>query len=251
MRILVIPDVHLKPWMFDKADEVDKNKYDKIVCLGDIADDWGQQLNQDLYEKTFERVLQFDKDHPDMFWCLGNHDYSYLWGFPETGFSTLVISLVANYILKLEKQAGKRLGIVHDVDGILFSHAGLTDYFVQHYFHNSIKDDPKDTRKQVLKAINYAWKDKSHAEKLWQNESPIWFRPPHYSMEHTFLFGQTENDFKQGFITQVAGHTPDRTPYNYHGLLMLDTFSTYRCGDAIGDQKFVIVNTEKQNWEYA
>ena len=39
-KVFVIPDVHLKPWMFDKAEEIlSRSEYDKIVCLGDLVDD--------------------------------------------------------------------------------------------------------------------------------------------------------------------------------------------------------------------
>ena len=49
MKVLVIPDVHLKPWMFRRAsDLMDAGVADKVVCLMDIADDWNQELNIDL-----------------------------------------------------------------------------------------------------------------------------------------------------------------------------------------------------------
>ena len=46
MKILVIPDVHLKPWIFDKAEEL-MNKYhlDNVVFIGDLVDDWNQDCN--------------------------------------------------------------------------------------------------------------------------------------------------------------------------------------------------------------
>ena len=34
-KVFVIPDIHLKPWMFDEAEEITgKNEFDKIVMLG-------------------------------------------------------------------------------------------------------------------------------------------------------------------------------------------------------------------------
>lgn len=42
-RVLVIPDVHLKPWIFDKAEKVDNSSFDTIVILGDLVDDWGER----------------------------------------------------------------------------------------------------------------------------------------------------------------------------------------------------------------
>ena len=40
MKVLVIPDVHLKPWMFFQAAELMRTgAADRVVCLMDIADD--------------------------------------------------------------------------------------------------------------------------------------------------------------------------------------------------------------------
>lgn len=41
MKVLVIPDVHLKPNMFYKDSVLMNQKIaDRVVCLMDIADDW-------------------------------------------------------------------------------------------------------------------------------------------------------------------------------------------------------------------
>ena len=40
MKVLVIPDVHLKTWIFDKVENVLKSgKADRAVCLMDMPDD--------------------------------------------------------------------------------------------------------------------------------------------------------------------------------------------------------------------
>ena len=58
MRVLVIPDIHLKPWMFDKAVEVmNSGVADKAICLMDIPDDWNQEFNIDLYIQTFDKAI--------------------------------------------------------------------------------------------------------------------------------------------------------------------------------------------------
>ena len=45
MKILVIPDVHLKPWLFNMAEKIlNAGKADKAVCLMEIPDDWNQEL---------------------------------------------------------------------------------------------------------------------------------------------------------------------------------------------------------------
>lgn len=44
MRVLVIPDIHLKTWIFDCAEDILKDgKADRAVCLMDIPDDWGME----------------------------------------------------------------------------------------------------------------------------------------------------------------------------------------------------------------
>jgi len=90
MKILVIPDVHLKPWMFRRASELmEENIADKIVCLMDIADDWNQQWNLDLYIQSYDATISFAKDYPDTLWCYGNHDACYPWNQRETGYSRI------------------------------------------------------------------------------------------------------------------------------------------------------------------
>ena len=80
MKILVIPDVHLKPFMFDQAAQLlKKGEADRAVCLMDIADDWGKQYEIYLYVQTYDAAIRFAKEFPDTLWCYGNHDLSYPW----------------------------------------------------------------------------------------------------------------------------------------------------------------------------
>ena len=47
MKVLVIPDVHLKPWIFSQAVKLMKDgAADRAVCLMDIADDWNKEYGQ-------------------------------------------------------------------------------------------------------------------------------------------------------------------------------------------------------------
>ena len=73
-KCIIIPDVHLKPWMFDEAEKIlDVIDYDFIVCLGDLVDDWNQEVNLNLYADTLDRCLDFAKyserhaDHGELF----------------------------------------------------------------------------------------------------------------------------------------------------------------------------------------
>ena len=53
MRVLVIPDIHLKTWIFDRAEKILKDgKADRAVCLMDIPDDWNMEFQIEQYIET-------------------------------------------------------------------------------------------------------------------------------------------------------------------------------------------------------
>lgn len=61
MRVLVIPDCHLKPWMFEKATAImSGERTDNAVCLMDIPDDFGKD-DPDLYKKHMTRQFVLPK----------------------------------------------------------------------------------------------------------------------------------------------------------------------------------------------
>ena len=63
MKVLVIPDVHLKPWMFEQAAVLMREKKaDRAVCLMDIPDDWGKEYDIALYEQTYDAAIDFAKE---------------------------------------------------------------------------------------------------------------------------------------------------------------------------------------------
>ena len=50
MKVLVIPDVHLKPFMFQQAAALMRQGIaERAVCLMDIPDDWNKEYDCQLY----------------------------------------------------------------------------------------------------------------------------------------------------------------------------------------------------------
>lgn len=232
LKVLVIPDVHLKPRMFDRADEIMKSgAAEKAVSLMDIPDDWNCQFNIDLYIETFNRAVSFSQEHPDTLWCYGNHDLSYVWECFETGYSAAAGPTVNTMIRRLQESLPdlNRLAYVHRIDDVIFSHGGISDNFVK---SNTLReeDDEIDT---VLERINSL--DKSI---MWKSNSPIWFRPQYSSAK---VFAE-EN------MLQVVGHTPVKEIYRKNSVISCDVFSTYSNGRPIGTQEFLIIDTE--TWNY-
>lgn len=229
MKVFVIPDVHLKPWVFDRADALlYRHKVDKIVFLGDLVDDFGQQENIALYNQTFDRLERFIMKHKDKFYyCFGNHDLSYKYVKMETGYSFMAQYTVVDRLRRLEEMPGNRIAVIHRFDKVLFSHAGLCEWFVEEVQNNDSIDN-------MIGEINGYW-----AMQLWQDCSPIWYRPQHgfYSKEYPLAW------------LQVVGHTPVVEPKMFGMYLSCDTFSTHRDGSPYGNQSFVIVDTKTYKYE--
>lgn len=60
MKVLVIPDCHLKPWMFAQADAIMKKGIaEKAVCLMDLADDFVEMMMHSIWKpmKPQSRLL--------------------------------------------------------------------------------------------------------------------------------------------------------------------------------------------------
>lgn len=232
MKILVIPDVHLNPWMFYRAKEImDRGTAEKAVCLMDIPDDWGQEYHLGLYEETFDAAIQFQKAYPDTLWCYGNHDLSYEWQQQESGFSPTAIPVVNEMMSALRRALPDKsqMTYIHRIDDVLFTHGGLTHAFVK-YYANDVDYNDIDA---VIKKINCLGRDE-----MWDEASPIWFRPQFNS----------ERMYREANILQVVGHTPVEEIVRLGNVLSCDLFSSYRNGDPIGTQEFLLIDTA--TWEY-
>ena len=232
MRILVIPDVHLKPWMFQRASELMRDiKPYRVVCLMDIADDWGQTYNLELYAESYDAAIAFSKAFPETLWCYGNHDLSYLWNMRESGYSPIAPRLV-NEKLRLLREAlpdDRQLAYIHRIDNVLFLHGGLLDSFVRAY----VPDEVHDEVDLVVARIN-----SFGCTELWQDCSPIWCRPQ-YDGGEMYLPDK---------LLQVVGHTPVPKISLTGSLLSCDVFSTYRDRTPIGTQQFLILDTVTREW---
>ncbi len=230
-KVLIIPDVHLKPWIFEKASAIfDRDNYDLAVILGDLVDDWGQERNLRLYNDTFDAAIAFVNKHPDTLWCYGNHDVSYLWEAMESGYSYYARQTVVKRIDDLKNaMKPENHAFIHRIDDVLFSHAGLMESFVLRWFDST--DHDIDT---MLNKINTMGE-----EELWQDDSPLWARPQYG------IFTPYPSNMKQ-----VVGHTPVHRPMVYNNIMTIDNFSTYRDGTPIGDQRFVWVDTETDEFTF-
>ena len=231
VKVLVIPDIHLKPWMFQRASKLMKEtKADCAVCLMDIADDWGKQFQLELYAATYDAAIRFAKDFPDTLWCYGNHDVCYLWNQRETGYSMMAPRTVCDRLAFLKETLPdeNQLSYIHRIDDVLFSHGGLAREFVRQY----VPEEKAQDTDEVIRIVNGFG-----CGELWQDLSPIWYRPQGCES----LLYQSEK------LLQVVGHTPIEYITREGNLVSCDVFSTYRDGKPIGTQEFPLLDT--QTWE--
>lgn len=227
MRVVVIPDVHLKPWLFDKAERILRlGKADRAVCLMDIPDDWNMSLRIDKYKETYDRAIAFAKDFPDTLWCYGNHDVSYRFGRLESGYSPYAESTVLNKLEELEQSLKdpEQIAFIHRIDNVLFMHGGLTTDYVEWTSLDLIDADIDD----IIDSIN-----RGSVYELWNDRSPLWFRPQM----------TTKEMFRTDEYTQVVGHTPVENIYEENGVISTDTFSTHSDGRQIGESAMVVIDT--------
>lgn len=213
----------------DGESSVLEGSFDKAVCLMDLADDFG--VHDDAqYLETYETAIAFAKEHPDTLWCYGNHDLSYIWGKPETGYHPEKRGLVCQEIKKLTNTLPKKsqLAYIHKIDKTLFMHGGLANLFVQ------LRVAPQN-RKNVLAVIKVI--NQMGCETMWAADSPIWYRPQLSPNQNA------KRLYRGGKYLQVVGHTPVKEVHLEDGVLSCDTFSTYRDGTPYGSQAFCIVDT--------
>ena len=228
MNVLVIPDIHLKTWLFDKAEVILKEgKADMAVCLMDMPDDWDMELRIDRYRETFDRAIAFAVSYPDTLWCYGNHDVSYPWGKLESGYSPYAERTVITKLKELENslQDHSRINIMHRIDNVLFSHGGLTTEYVKRLGRDLLDANIDD----VIAAVNDASYDR-----LWNDESPLWFRPQY----------KTREVFRADLYKQVVGHTPVKKIYEKNGIISTDVFSSYRDGTQIGESAMIVIDSK-------
>lgn len=236
VKILVIPDVHLKPNMFDRAEKILKSgQADFAVCLGDYVDEWEEMFNLDLYKETLKRMIKFYSDFPKTVFLIGNHDFAYI--HEEcgcSGHSRWASEIVCENLNELRSKCGG-MYIAKRIDNVIFSHSGISKEFAEKNFSFKDIDD-------LIRQINSLTYDERNFWKLWGNNSPLWARPQIENVEM----------IDDGFI-QVVGHTPTYEAEQIKNVLTTDLFSlhSYPTHPPIGIQKFVIINSKSGSWKYA
>lgn len=140
-----------------------------------------------------------------------------------------VLEFFRDFVNHLALPDEKQLAFLHRIDNVLFCHGGLADDFVRQYVPAKYYNDID----AVIETIN-----SFGAGELWQDASPLWYRPQHYG-------GRM---YKPRKLLRVVGHTPVEAITKKGNLISCDVFYAYRDGRPIGTQEFLVLNTG--NWNY-
>jgi len=99
----------------------------------------------------------------------------------------------------------KDFRVATNVNNILVTHAGLTDYFYNNYFDKEISDV-----REIANCLNGL-----PLSDFWQDASPLWYRPG--------------CDYKPMSIRQIVGHTPpgwiERSGIELNNFVSVDPYS--------------------------
>ena len=164
MKTLAIGDLHTKAQIIDKVEKLIDN-YDAVIFVGDYADDWNTsplmtiaiwRRLKELQEKYGEKVTAL----------IGNHDYSYILSFRpySSGYNATTQMLLSTPENKELLSWLKDLPVTKELDGVVYSHAG----------------------------IDISWNGSLDDNSLWADNSPLWTRPDDTDYTDTpQVFGHT------------------------------------------------------------
>ncbi len=167
MKVLAVGDIHTKTWIVDEIVKLIP-KYDRVVFVGDYADDWGKEPVDTI--SIWLTLMYLQKDYSDkvsMF--IGNHDYAYA---HKVGTSSGGYSMGTQFLLDLPDNKDLKIWLYTrpvfvEFDNVTYSHAGITESFNGE--------------------LTERW--------LWEDNSPIWARPGYEKYKDMpQVFGHTPSE---------------------------------------------------------
>ncbi len=199
-KILAIGDIHTKTWIIDKVAKL-INNYDRVVFCGDYADDFNASPQNTLDTWNSLSNLQI-KNQSKVELVMGNHDYIYVNDTPslQSGYNPITRVLIDAPENKALKEWLIGLPIIIEIDGVTYSHAGISNQ----------------------------WSGSEDVNSLWNYMSPIWARPDSRITYKDIpqVFGHTPSktsyEVKHNvWCIDTFSTMPDGTPYGDGSVLQI------------------------------
>jgi predicted phosphodiesterase len=206
MKVFVIPDIHQTDvWV--KAAEENISKVDKMIFLGDYVDSFhanelrGTELDG---PHTIRRLKAFYDAHPDKVVLLcGNHDFSYL-AQSSDGQRVSGHQPDAAGITEALLEALQALHAVVEVDGVVYSHAGVSKIWYENHSISSLEQMDDLLHHRSEKTYNWDGMYDGYGDE--PQQTPFWIRPQ--KLIYSTL--GAKDTFNMQFPKQVVGHTEMR-----------------------------------------
>ena len=243
MKVLVIPDPHLKIWVIEHGLELaKKHRADKVIILGDYFDDW-YCINRD-YDDMLTYLKTLLRSNPSVEVLFGNHELSYM-GFPCSGFNYTVSKMLNEALSK-----DYRFGFAIHYDGVLYSHAGVTLSWL--YQNKVLTRNDIRFRLPSRGGAELLEKAISNVDKM---ETFAKVGPARGGKEAPSLVWAdlTELIADPAPVKQVVGHTPVKEITNIGRVWFTDVFSNgNKCDEylLVVDGEPTIVHYEEEEWMY-
>ena len=198
MKTLVLGDTHGRSvWKLI----VNIENPDRVIFVGDYFDSFDIKGADQL--SNFLDILEFKKTtDKEVILLIGNHDHHYFPEIGDTGTSGYqhFFAPSIQYVMGENKQ---HLQIAYQMDGFLFSHAGVSTVFMDTIFGKGGWNVDN-----VAEELNELFKYKPHAFTFsgWDpygnddKQTPIWIRPG------ALMRANKKTEIKSKYI-QIFGHT--------------------------------------------
>lgn len=200
MKVLVIPDLHGRLELLQKAIEI-KHRYQEIVFMGDIFESFDRSFEDQM--KCFELVKAEARRNPNFHWLLGNHEIHYMTKKVEYSGYQKDKQFIIGDALENAKGLYKN---AYQQSGVLFTHAGLSQTFLAHITNKAFEISSlfrlmqEGVCKDAASLLNQMSIEKVHL-KITDNK---------YSPLNNISFIRPEGlvkDLVPEIVTQVVGHT--------------------------------------------
>ncbi len=228
MKTLILGDIHgHDSW----KENIEKEKPDKIVFLGDYFDCYDKISPKEQVNNFNEICKLKEQRENDVILCFGNHDWCNYssYGSPCSGFNIVTKQLLGSTIDALIKN--KMLLPIYINDNIIFSHAGVSNIWLEEVYEANIADLEGGFDLEKIKTLDFNWNYGYNGYGDTVSQSPIWIRP------NSLLKSKVEG------YAQVVGHTPISKVYNEDNIWFCDSLpNSYLI---IENDKFIVKTVNK------
>lgn len=192
-KVLILPDVHGNKIVLENAKAAyEKYKTDFVVFVGDYVDShtegnsWVQQQGQ--LKAILDWKKELNKEKEVCFTLFGNHDLSYMYNYGGVSCSSHQF-FVSQDIQEFFCEHWNEFQAIKVIDNWIFSHAGITQQWLDFPLGGSFAKAPIDRKNQywTLDDVNRHFHDKnlkyfnhnsndSYGDD--EHEGCMWIRPP-------------------------------------------------------------------------